>query len=279
MDFRTFYEANGYVVCKNLMPPELIDTLVKFYKQQIVSSKEPFYRQMTNTYEQNNLNEFGHVKQDFLDVHSYKNSPEFSTSVKQILCSDAMLNSLREITGSNSFKLMQSLLFDMSRETQPHQDSYYLDTLPGGNLIAVWIALEDIDEKAGRFYVIPKSTDVDLPKDTQNFLSHREWLGKMKYYIEANQDKIEAPPLNKGDAILWNSKLVHGALPIVDHRFSRKSLTGHYIPSEYNYGNLFITKDYIELETYKGVKIYSATVAEPGEWSSGAPGVKVVNNS
>ncbi len=124
MDFRTFYEANGYVVCKNLMPPELIDTLVKFYKQQIVSSKEPFYRQMTNTYEQNNLNEFGHVKQDFLDVHNYKNSPEFSTSVKQILCSDAMLNSLREITGSNSFKLMQSLLFDMSRETQPHQDSY-----------------------------------------------------------------------------------------------------------------------------------------------------------
>lgn len=255
MKYRDYYETNGYIVFRNLVSNDLIDTLVKLYTQEIVTSKYPFFRQNTNAYEQNEINEFGYVEQAFLDVHDYKKFPEFSTITKEIFCSNAIQDALRQITGSNSFNLMQSMLFDANTETVPHQDWYYLDTVPSGHLTAAWIALEDIDKRAGRFYVLPKSTNVDLHSDPPK-LPHSKWLSRVKEYVKANEDKIEAPVLNKGDVLFWNSRTIHGALPTVDKSFSRKSLTAHYIPSEYKFGNLFATKDYIKYKTYKGVKFY-----------------------
>ncbi len=255
MNERNYYETNGYFVERNLFSNDLIDRLLKSYKDKIVPSNYPFFRQNTNEYEPNELNEFGHVNQAFLDIHDYNKFPEFSTAAKEIFCNDAIQDALRKITGSNEFNLMQTMLFDANAETVPHQDWYYLDTVPNGHLTAAWIALEDIDERAGRFYIIPKSIDVDLHSDTPK-LPHSKWLSRMKEYVEANKDKIEAPALNKGDVLFWNSRTIHGALPTVDKSFSRNSLTAHYIPSEYKFGNLFTTKDYINYKTYKGVKFY-----------------------
>lgn len=267
MDSKTYYETNGYVIYPKLVDTELIDRLLNLYKEQIVPSKESFLRQITNEYEPNDFNEFGYVKQDFLDVHKYDKFPDFSTSVKEIVCSDAIQNALKQITGSNSLYWLQSLLFDLNRGTVPHQDSYYVDTVPSGHALAVWIALEDIDERAGRFYVLPQTTHVDLHTNVPN-LTHWEWMLRMKDYFDANQDKVFAPALNKGDALFWNARLVHGASPTIDPSFSRKSLAAHFIPSEYKFENLFTTKVYIEDETYKGVKIYSGTVPDSSEWAS-----------
>lgn len=255
MDIRDYFETNGYVVLRNLISSDLINKLLELYAQQIVPSKHPFFRQDTNAYELNELNEFGYVKQAFLDIHDYKKFPEFSTRAKEIFCSDTMQQALKQITASTSFNLMQTMLFDANTETVPHQDWYYLDTVPNGHLTAAWIALENIDVKAGRFYVIPKSINVDLHSDTPN-LPHSKWLVRMEEYVEANKDKIEAPSLNKGDVLFWNSRTIHGALPTVDKRFSRKSLTAHYIPSEYKFGNLFTLKDYVKYKSYKGVNFY-----------------------
>lgn len=255
MSAQDYYETNGYIVFRNLVSTELIETLLDLYTKQIVPSKHPFYRQDTKAYEPNKLNDFGHVKQAFLDIHDYKKFPEFSNSSKEIFCSDSIHEALRQITGSNSFNLMNSILFDANTETVPHQDWYYLDTVPSGHLTGAWIALEDIDERAGRFYVLPRSKDVDLHSDTPN-LPHSKWLLRMKEHTKANKDKIEAPALSKGDVLFWNSRTIHGASPTVDKRFSRKSLTAHYIPSKYEFGNLFMTRDYIKYKTYKRVKFY-----------------------
>ncbi len=268
MGDRDYYEKNGYVVCRNLVSTDLVDKLVSLYKEQIVPSKENFFRQMTNKFEPNDVTDFGYVKQDFLDVHNYKNFPEFSTTVKEILCGDAIQNNLKQITGSKSLNLMQSLVFDVSRETLAHHDSYYLDTEPAGNAIAVWIALEDINEKAGRFYVVPNSTEIYSQIERPD-MSHWEWMSTMHGYFEANlKDKLYAPDLHKGDVVFWNSRLIHGALPILDQSFSRKSLTSHFIPSEYKHQTPFMTKEFIECEPYNGVKIYTATVIQSTEWSS-----------
>jgi phytanoyl-CoA hydroxylase len=255
MDVRDYYETNGYVVLRNLVSCDLIDTLLKLYSEQILPSNYPFFRQNTNAYEPNKLNEFGYVEQSFLDIHDYKKFQEFSTIAKEIFCSDSIQNALRQITGYSSFNLMQSMLFDANTETPPHQDWYYLDTVPNGHLIASWIALENIEETAGRFYIIPKSTNVELHSDIPN-ISHSKWISRIKEYVAANQDRIVAPALNKGDVLFWNSRTIHGALPTINRKFSRKSLTAHYIPSNYKFGNLFTTKDYISYKIYKGIKLY-----------------------
>ena len=103
---------------------------------------------------------------------------------------------------------------------------------------------------------MPKSVEnFDFHSDTPN-LSHSEWLTRIKEFFTANQDDIKAPAMKKGDVLFWNSKTVHGALPTQDQHFSRKSLTAHYIPSHYQFGNLFTTKDYIAYQSYNGVKFY-----------------------
>jgi len=50
--------------------------------------------------------------------------------------------------------------------------------------------------------------------------------------------------------LFWNSRTVHGALPTKDGKFSRKSLTAHYLPSHMAFGNLFTEKDWINYHSY-----------------------------
>lgn len=255
MNLREYYENKGYVVVNNLISTELIDRVVTLYKRDIVPSKYPFFRQNTNAYEPNELNEFGYVKQSFLDIHDYYKFTEFSTAAKEIFFSQEIQQALHYLIKSNSFNLMQTMLFDANTETPPHQDWWYLDTVPNGNLIAAWIALEDIDERAGRFYALPESMKVDMHSDVPN-LNHSQWLKRIKMYVDTHRDEIKAPELKKGDVLFWNSRTIHGSLQTVDGSFSRKSLTAHYLPSEYNFGNLFTTKNHIKYQTYKDMKYY-----------------------
>ena len=56
---------------------------------------------------------------------------------------------LKSLTGEDEFVMWQNMLFDKSTGTIDHLDSYYLDTDPIGNLIAIWVALEDINGEGG----------------------------------------------------------------------------------------------------------------------------------
>src|SRR6185312_17127504 len=99
---------------------------------------------------------------------------------------------LEEITGFDSFNLMQTMLFDANTATPAHQDWWYLDSVPRGHLLAGWFAMEDIDERAGRFYVLPRLWRVELHGDTPN-LPHSEWLARMADYTQKHQEQIHAP--------------------------------------------------------------------------------------
>jgi phytanoyl-CoA hydroxylase len=252
---KEYYEENGYYICRNVIPTDLIDKLVERYKQDIVSTKYPFFRQNTNVYEPNKLTDHGYVKQSFLDIHDYNKFAEFSRCARDIYTNQAVRDALKETTGFETFNLMQTMLFDANTETVPHQDWWYLDTVPNGNLLGAWFALEDIDERAGRFFVLPKSWRVNLHSDTPN-LPHSEWLVRIKDYVAKHPEEVFAPALNKGDVLFWNSRTIHGSLATKDPSFSRKSLTAHYMPSNLTFGNLFITKETIPYKNYNGMKFY-----------------------
>jgi phytanoyl-CoA hydroxylase len=255
MTAQEYYETHGYCVFRNLIPKEMIDGLVQRYKDDIVPSKYPFFRQNTDAYEPNRLTEHGYVKQSFLDIHDYSEFPDFSQCARDIYTSDAIKQALKDTTGFDSFNLMQTMLFDANTETRPHQDWWYLDSVPNGHLLACWIALEDIDERAGRFFVIPKSFNVDLHSDTPD-LRHSEWMERMTRYFNAHQEEVHAPALKKGDVLFWNSRTIHGSLKTQNPSFSRKSLTAHYLPSHMAFGNLFVRKDFLSYKTYNGMKFY-----------------------
>jgi len=250
-----YYESNGYFIWRNLIDSEQIDRLVEHYTRDVVPAKQPFFRQNSSLYEKNKLTKYGYVRQSFLDIHQFGKFPEFSRCAIDIYTSAVMRNALRAVTGSPSCNLMQTMLFDANTETWPHQDWWYLDTVPNGNLLAAWFALEDIDERAGRFYVLPKSQTVNLHGDTPN-LPHKEWIERVRGYVTEHSDTVYAPALKKGDVLFWNSRTIHGSLPTIDEKFSRRSLTAHYMPSEYAFGNIFTKKEWIRYKEHNGMKYY-----------------------
>lgn len=233
---KEYYKENGYYVFQQLIPHNLIDNLLKQYSQDILPSKTPFFRQSTNRWETSKISEYGYAEESFLNVHDYPNHTVFCEAVRQILCSQDVREALTQLTESEAHNLMQSMLFDMNTATPAHQDWYYLDSLPNGYLLAGWFALEDIYEEAGQFYVLPKSHRLDFDLTDDEKISNAPYVRKLKEYVASHKNDIHAPTLKKGDVLFWNSRTVHGSLETINPKYSRKSLTAHYLPSQYHFG-------------------------------------------
>lgn len=248
-DLASRYEEDGYVVVPGLLSGDAIEPLMTRYANDIVPSNARYFRQNTSHYEANRLNAHGHVRQSFLDIHAYRRHPEFREAALQIYFDDALREVLSAITGAPEHCLMQSMLFDLNAATPPHQDWWYLDSVPAGGLIAAWIALEDIAPEAGRFYVLPGSHRSAMHEPG---LAHSAWLDRMRTHVERHADELHAPALRRGDVLLWNSRTIHGSFETVDERFSRKSLTAHYLPADLGFGNLFGAKPWVRYETWNG---------------------------
>lgn len=249
------YAQHGYVVLRDLVSRAQIQDVGTLYGQQIVPSRHPFFRQNANAYEPNKISPHGYVRQSFLDVHDYTRFPQFSRAARDIFCAPAVTAALRRVSGFETFALMQTMLFDLNTETPGHQDWYYLDTVPSGNLIAAWIALEDIDERAGRFYVLPGSQRNDFGAKAPG-RTHAQWQAAIRAHLDAHRGEVSAPALHAGDVLLWNSRTVHGSLPTLDPAFSRKSLTAHYLPNGFEFGNLFSVKPNISYKDHQGTRYY-----------------------
>lgn len=256
--YHQYYQENGYVVVPGLIHQEHIDQLMFFYERDILKSKAKFYRQNTNVYDLNRYTSAGHVIQSFLDVHHYKRFPEFRQAALDLYFSDSMKAGLSAVTGYGKHNLMQSMLFDANAATPPHQDWWYLDSVPNGKLLGAWIALEDIHEDAGRFYVMPGTQNVCLHEAN---LPHSEWLVRLRKYMNEHADNISAPALKRGDVLFWNSRTIHGALETRDQKYSRKSLTAHFMPADMTFGNLFTSKPWIQYENV-GDNLYFANQPE-----------------
>jgi phytanoyl-CoA hydroxylase len=252
---KEYYEENGYYVFPKLVPDNLIDNLLEKYKAEILSSKDYFFRQSSNRWEKSKINEYGYCIESFLNVHDYSNYSAFCEAAREIFCSEQIREALTQITGSPEHNLMQSMLFDLNAATPAHQDWYYLDSIPNGHLLAGWFALEDINEEAGRFYVLPKSNKVELDLTEDEIAANTPYVKKLKKYIDSRQSDIYAPALKKGDVLFWNSRTVHGSLETKNPKHSRKSLTAHYLPSQYKSGSRYAKYPaVIDYGIYKGMK-------------------------
>jgi phytanoyl-CoA hydroxylase len=252
---KEFYDENGFYIFQKLVPGNLIDKILDIYNSEIIESSNYFFRQSSNRWERNKRTDYGYCEESFLNVHDYPDYPGFCEAARQIFCLSQVREALTQLTGSAEHNLMQSMLFDLNAATPAHQDWYYLDSIPSGHLLAGWFALEDIHEDAGRFYVLPKSNQVDFDLTTEEKVSNAPYVQKLKEYVAFHQSDIYAPTLKKGDVLFWNSRTIHGSLEIRNPSYSRKSLTAHYLPSQYQSGSRYAeSPSVIDYEMYEGMR-------------------------
>ena len=251
----SYYDEQGYVVVRNLIPKERIANLLALYARDIVPSRRRFFRQSSSRYERNRVSPQGHVRQPFLDIHDYRRFPEFSAAAREIFCGDEMMETVRALTGAPRHNLMQTMLFDLDTPASPRRDWYCLDGAPNGSLVAARVALEDIREEAGRFYVMPGSHELGDFGAREPGVTLERWRKRVGDYVEQHRSSRFAPALRRGDVLLWNLRTVHGSLPRRDERYSRKSLTAHYIPSHLGFDRRY--KEYGGMRFYRNQPEYS----------------------
>ncbi len=231
----SFFEENGYIILKNIIPESDIDNLLNEF-DNVVDNKifNHWHTQNTHEYKKLKKNKEGFLEDSLQSPHAYCWSKEFRRSLTKIICNLNIQKKLKSILNTkNNYAIWQSMFFDKTTGTLGHQDSYYLDTENGGGVIGCWFALEDIKIESGPFYIIPKTHKKGLlynEKSKERYGDHDSYVKSMKAFEKKNKKNIVPIIVKKGDIVLWHSLTFHGALNNTNDKFSRKSLTCHFFP-------------------------------------------------
>lgn len=240
------FDEYGYHLCPGLISHEKIGTLLEqlniFKKRNLLyySQSEHNWRRAKDDLDKNNF-----LSCSFENFTDLLWAPWLSKSGRNILQSQEINSVLEALSGKKEFCMWQNMFFDKSTGTVDHIDSWYLDSNPIGSLIAVWVALEDINGKGGEFHVYPKShLSKDLSWAKLNHNDFLNWSKDQSNYYEKKSFRIK-----KGDALFWHPLLLHGSSSQREKSFSRKSITAHYYPKDLLRGgkgeNQIINADYV----------------------------------
>lgn len=237
-EIKEYYESQGYVVVKNLLSDAKIDDFVAQYEKIKRNKFFIYYSQSVHLPIRPKITSEGFIEESMENATDLKLFPNFSGAILQCLIDENISSSLSILSGASNHTMWQNMFFDKSTGTVAHQDHYYLDTNPPGNLIAAWYALEDIQEEAGCFFVFPgshKGQVIDNSARRQRlkkvFSDHDSMRQKIITLIKQNNYKYKAFPLSKGDVLFWHPYTIHGSYANKNPRFSRKSFTAHFYPS------------------------------------------------
>jgi phytanoyl-CoA hydroxylase len=150
------------------------------------------------------------------------------------------------------------MFFEGNPVTWPHQDKDYLDANKPGAMVAAWIAVEDIQPGAGRFYVYPTSHKMDIEKLGKNLnimLDRKSYVQLVIDTINKNNLQCHAPALKKGDVLFWHGKTIHGSLETTQPQYSRSSFTAHYMPVSRTLLQLQVRQKQMTLREIDGMKV------------------------
>ena len=266
VDINSSFKKNGYYIFSNIFSEKDIDPIIdELYKIRAKKRKPHYFSQATHRIVPFNFDKYGYLSESIQGFTRQWNIKRLANPGKEILLGSKMLTVLKSIFPQfKDFVQQNNMLFDKSMETIDHIDSWYLDTHPKGYLVGAWVALENIHPDCGPFRVYPRS-HLEIDPYILQDMNHDEFVKEISTIKKGYQAKELI--LNKGDVVIWDSRLIHGASKIKNHSFSRKSLTAHYYPinctfqtksifSRQNRIYLAIRKIYQHPELSKGHSIY-----------------------
>lgn len=215
------------------------------YKNSLINWSDNGFAILDNFFTINEVNTINSEVADLLAkgkiTWKHKNKLMVATEKSNILhhtvVQPLLINILNMLMGKKVF-LFQSINFYKGSEQAAHSDIVHMTTFPQGYLIAVWIALEDVNLDQGPLFYYPGSHK--LPYFMNSDYNHggdKYFLGKEVYknYESAISSLISNKnyekrtfTAKKGDLLIWHANLLHGGSPILSPDSTRKSMVLHF---------------------------------------------------
>jgi len=209
-----FWHQNGYLILNNFFDGGEIDAVNEEIERLLESRKITF---------------------------KYGNKLMFANKISETIsrvCKDPQLLSILSCLLGMKVLPFQTINFIRGSQQKAHSDSVHMTTFPPGYLIAIWIALEDVNEDQGPLFYYPGSHRYEyLMKPQYESGDSKLLIGDYSYknYEKAVEDvlKTKQPEkklfkARKGDVLIWHANLLHGGEPILREDSTRKSMVIHY---------------------------------------------------
>ncbi|KAF2353565.1 Phytanoyl-CoA dioxygenase [Trinorchestia longiramus] len=232
---REFYEHNGFLLVKNLVPHKLIDgwrdRFLEIVEGQaattgmITKMKDISMRGVAGVTPERAYNKI----QDFV----WDESLGIYCTLPQIL------DYVECFTGPN-IMAMHTMLINKppdvgtkSSRHPMHQDLHYFPFRPADSIVCAWTAMERVDESNGCLFVVPGSHKLSLMQ--HDYPDWQDGVNKMYHGVRGYDDHPRSLlEMDKGDTVFFHPILLHGSGSNMTQRF-RKAISCHYAASECHY--------------------------------------------
>lgn len=131
-----------------------------------------------------------------------------------------------------------SLNFRKGSEQGLHLDTFYMPPAFPHRMVAMWLALEDVDMDNGPLVYVPQSNRIPpyyFDRMRLRVNHSAEEYGACVRHMDAHMQRSGLAPKafcpKKGDVLIWHALLYHGGSPILDKASTRNSLVAHYFPA------------------------------------------------
>ncbi len=225
--------AHGYVVLERAIEHELVDAFLADIDEVLGNHRAFSSLVLSDKYDHVKIRDadpafFFGQRMRFVDLH------HASVAGKKLSLHRSVLDFLGHVFRSE-IVMMQSLTFLEGSQQLLHQDHAYVIAENPSHLAAAWIALEDIDPRAGPLRYVPGSHAMPM-FDWGNGIYRRSGSTatdqQFAAHIEGHCEAAGLEPRTfcpkKGDVFVWHAALAHGGSPVGDTSLTRKSHVTHY---------------------------------------------------
>jgi hypothetical protein len=161
----------------------------------------------------------------------------FSASVKDLAINPGIMDVVEGALGGAAFPF-QTLNFNRGTEQPLHSDFFHFSSRQPDGMCGVWVALEKTGQDNGSLevvtgshrlpYCFPEDLGIPIGLKSDPYKFYGAYESKIAEVIEGSGLKRERVFVEKGQAIIWHSNLIHGGSPIKIQTASRFSQVTHY---------------------------------------------------
>ncbi|XP_022782945.1 phytanoyl-CoA dioxygenase, peroxisomal-like [Stylophora pistillata] len=230
-----FYNKNGYLVVRNLVPQEQLNKYLHRFNQicnrevrvpSMIVMKDVTFVKSSCQSEERTINKIQNFEEDEV-LFSYCELPQI---LKYVAC----------LTGPD-IKSVHTMLINkppdpgtMTSRHPLHQDLHYFPFRPANRMVCSWTAMEKVHRRNGCLVVQPGTQYGPLLQH-----DYPEWEGGVNVMYHGIKDYNPSIPfvhleMNAGDTVFFHPLLIHGSGANQTNGF-RKAISGHYASSHCYY--------------------------------------------